>query len=89
MSWKFNREWPKYEGGIMFFSLCRQKPSCNKSSGDIESKANAFVDETSHSKLGTIKTHETCRFHCAESLKFNNNLKPASQTPARKASNDM
>ena len=43
----------------MFFSVRRQKTSCDKASWGVGSKSNAFVDETSNFKRDTIKTHET------------------------------
>ena len=81
-SWKINREWLKYEGGVMFCSICRGEEGDSSQTGAASKKVNSFVQGTTNFKLETIKDHEISKAHRSNSLKVRNRDKPVQETPA-------
>ena len=74
-SWKINRDWLRYEGGLMFCSVCREVEG--------EKSTNSFVRGTSNLNLENVKNHEKAKCHRAASLTVTNRKKRIQETLAR------
>ena len=75
-SWKVIRDWLKYEGGVMFCSVCREVDEGEKTTN------NNFVKGKSNLRLENVKDHEKSKFHRVASLKLRNSQNPIQETSA-------